>query len=239
MKKNLFLGLGHLGNHFVAKNRNYLITGTMRNPSLIEGAAILPYTLGEEWSHRTDFDIVIVSFPPQKNYAKMLEDLLHNFNCAKIIFVSSTSIYGPGLISELSPPSPQTDNANELVKSEEVIKKLNQYLIIRPGGLIDEKRHPRNFLQKSRTIKKAKTQVNLVHTADIASFLHFAIEKGLHNEDFNLVCDDHPSKEEFYKKLNTELIFENEGSEDRIISNSKSKNFGFNYQYPSLEWTKV
>ena len=75
-----------------------------------------------------------------------------------------------------------------------------------------------------------------MYTADVASFLHYAMEKRLINGDYNLICDDHPTKEEFYSRFQNNISFDSNGSEYRIIDNSKSKSTGFIYQFNHLDW---
>ena len=199
--------------------------------------SILPFLLGEKWRGPKDFHTILISFPPSENYSLKLEsilDQLGSFN--QLIFISSISVFGPGHIDEESPKLGKSKNALELIDAEKVICE-RKGLIVRPGGLIDQKRHPKRFLKKVSKISKSESPVNLVHTADVASFLHFAIENNLTNDSFNLVCNDHPSKEEFYSRFNLDCSFDPIDSQKRIISNLKSIEAGFIYQYPNLDWT--
>ncbi|MBC96953.1 MAG: hypothetical protein CME63_04345 [Halobacteriovoraceae bacterium] len=239
MKKILFLGLGHLGTFFISQNKGHEIIGTNRSGESDFEIPIISYQLGARWDGPRKFDIIIISFPPTQEYAENLKILLSDLKpFQKIIFVSSTSVFGNGMVSELSPQTGQTRNAQELIECESLIKSFNNHVIIRPGGLIDEHRHPRRFFENRTHIKKSKTQVNLVHTYDVASFIHFAIDQGITNEDFNLICDDHPTKEEFYGSFHHHLDYDSQGSETRILSNRKSKEFGFEYKFSTLEWTQ-
>ncbi|EQC50151.1 NADH(P)-binding protein, PF13460 family [Bacteriovorax sp. BSW11_IV] len=239
MKKILFFGVGHLGNIFLKQNKLHSIIGTKRSADANLGSPIIPYSLGDSWIGPTDFDVVIISFPPSENYAKKIEALVKNFHSkTQIIFISSTSVFGDGLINEMSEREGQARNARELILCENHIKARDNYLIIRPGGLIDENRHPKNFLRKMNSVASSQTNVNLVHTSDVASFIHFAIEKNLINEDYNLVCDAHPTKEEFYGHFHLDLTYNHEGSKLRIIENSKSKSTGFKYNFGDLDWTR-
>ena len=232
----LFLGLGHLGKVFLDQNQTLSITGTKRKLSDDTACPLLSYDLNEKWKGPRDFDSIIISFPPSVNYSSKLEELLNQLGpFHQLIFISSTSVFGLGHITEESPKHGKSKNALELIRAEEIISKYRG-LILRPGGLIDEKRHPQHFLKRVSTISKSKTPVNLVHTADVASFLHFAINNGLSNDSYNLICDDHPTKEEFYGQFDLNCDFDSKDSQQRIISNLKSKEAGFTYMYPSLDW---
>lgn len=233
----LFLGLGHLGGLFVDQNTGYTITGTKRSLDHSFNCSLIPYSLGEKWEGPDHYDVVIISFPPMEDYCSSIQKLFQKLTPMKqLIFISSTSVFGEGLITEDSPKEGKTTNALELIKCEAWIREQENSLIIRPGGLIDEQRHPQRFLQKVPVIKKSKTNVNLVHTADVAAFLHYAIENELKDEDFNLVCSAHPTKEELYSRLLPNLKFDSLDSQKRIIDNSKSLRTGFTYQYNNLEW---
>ncbi len=239
MKKILFLGLGHLGQHFLSQNKIHEIIGTRRKSDDLE-TNLIEYTLGESWKASRDFDVIIISLPPTEDYSAKLQKLLNDLGpLNKVIFVSSTSVYGFGHISEDSMKVGQTRNAKELIECEKLISQLDDYVIVRPGGLIDSKRHPKFFSQKMTKLSKSQTNVNLVHTSDVAEFLHHVVNHNISNQDFNLVCDDHPTKEEFYRNFNSAISFDPENSELRVIDNSKSKNTGFTYQYSNLAWSKL
>ncbi len=237
MKNILFLGLGHLGEFFLQQNQKHKITGTSRSAVKEVSCPIISYSLGEKWQGPTDFDTVIISFPPMSGYAQKIEGLLHQLGSSQqIIFISSTSLFGSGRITEESPKDGVSRNADELRQCEDIIQKQENSLILRPSGLVDEKRHPQNFLKKVTTIRNSQNNVNLVHTSDVAAFLHFAIDHNLTNDDFNLTCDDHPTKQELYSRFSDHIIFEPEDETLRIIDNTKSKNIGFSYHYPRLDW---
>ncbi len=232
----LFLGHGHLGKFFSDQNTNLNITGTRR--SLSHDESFIQYSLGEEWIFNKKYDVIIISFPPQEDYAKKLMNLISQLGeFDKILFISSTSVYGDGEISELSLREGTTRNAKELIPCEDIIKKIPNSYIIRPSGLIDEIRHPKYFFSKNKKIVKAKNSVNLVHTFDVAAFLHYLICHNIKAGDYNLVCDDHPSKEEFYTRFHDDLSFDYTDSSLRVISNAKTKSSGFKYRFPHLSWT--
>ncbi|WP_412471911.1 hypothetical protein [Halobacteriovorax sp. RT-1-4] len=239
MKKILFLGLGHLGQHFLSQNKIHEVIGTRRKSDELE-TNLIEFSLGESWKASKDFDVIIISFPPVEEYSLKLQKLLDDLRpLNKVIFISSTSVFGTGQINEDSMKVGHTRNAKELIECEKLISQLDDYVIVRPGGLIDSKRHPKFFSKKMSKLSKSKTNVNLVHTSDVAAFLHYAIGHNISNEDFNLVCDDHPTKEEFYRSFNSTISFDSENSELRIIDNSKSKNTGFTYHYSNLSWSKL
>lgn len=236
-KKVLFLGLGHLGLFFLKENHTNTIVGTRRNIHQKTGIALIQYTLGQKWISSEKFDIIIVSFPPVKDYALKLKELLNDLGpFDQVIFISSTSIFRSGHITENSEKVGLTPNGQELIECEQLIETLENYVIIRPGGLIDSLRNPKKIAKKMTTITKSQTNVNLVHTSDVAAFLNHVIDRQIVNETYNLVCSDHPSKELFYGRFNSQITFKAEKSEIRVIDNSKSKSIGFRYHFDDLSW---
>lgn len=129
----------------------------------------------------------------------------------KIIFVSSTSVYGnqKGLCTEETPPSPQTKRAEWLVDVEMLLKeRFNQrLLIIRPGGLIGEDRHPVYSIPKGRELEGGKDVVNLIHRKDLIEIIIRSSQLGLSGV-LNAVSPEHPEKGEYYREMARKLELE-------------------------------
>ena len=107
--------------------------------------------------------------------------------------------------------------------------------IIRPSGLVDLKRNPKNFFKGRSNLSGGDSPVNLVHTQDVAHFIRFIIDKNLCGEDFNLASETHLSKSQFYNLVQDQkLSFSSEGSLNRIISSEKAKSFGYQFLYPDV-----
>lgn len=237
MQKVLFFGLGHLGEFFLKQNKDFEITATKRTIDKEYQIQVTSFELGQDWHDSQECDAYVISFPPPENYSDKLAKLLNEIDIKKkIIFISSTSVFGKGIITEDSEKLGTRRNALELIKCEDQIETLENYVIIRPGGLIDEKRHPRNFTERMTTISNSKTNVNLVHTSDVAAFIHHVLKNDLKNTTYNLVCDDHPTKEAFYGSFNQNIHFDQKGSFERVIRNNKSIQSGFEYKFKTLDW---
>ncbi|MDO1499384.1 hypothetical protein Q2T40_03905 [Winogradskyella maritima] len=73
----------------------------------------------------------------------------------KIVFVSSTSVYGEihGEVDEDTPPNPSTESGKQLTEAEKIFKDVKNFetTIIRFGGLIGPDRHPVTMLSEERT----------------------------------------------------------------------------------------
>lgn len=117
------------------------------------------------------------------------------------IFISSTSVYGElgGAVDESVGPAPSTPAARELVATEEWIKQhFARWNIIRLGGLIGPDRHPGKSLSGRQEIAGGGEPVNLIHLDDAIGFTLKIIEQGVQREVFNLVSDEHSSRQDFY-----------------------------------------
>lgn len=158
-----------------------------------------------------DIDTLILNTPPQKHlfpdryiieeFLTWLKDEIE-FK-GKIIFISSTSVYGPnlGAVDEHTPPSPVTIGGYELLSAENFLAKhfLN-YCIIRPGGLIGGERHPIKFLQGKTNVAQGNSFLHLVYREDLIDL----ILKVLNNPAPKIINAFSPyekTKKEYYIKM--------------------------------------
>jgi nucleoside-diphosphate-sugar epimerase len=246
----LIFGLGHLAGFLVDEfDGGVELWGTCRtgcDKPVFGRVNRVRYIAGDEFPPELvrEWDVVVWNLPPVEGYA----DVLMGFDAAipgnsPWIFVSATSVYGEGDITEDAQKEAQSPRANVLIECESALKGMKRDVsIVRPSGLVDEARHPANFLKGLARSSGARTPVNLVHTRDAAYFILHLIANGLFGGDFNLASDDHPGREEFYTRAMRAKgiappVWDDEGSVHRVISNDKSKKTGFEYLYPDLmEW---
>ncbi len=143
----------------------------------------------------------IINIPPSKinfdSFIKNVKSIKH----AKIIFISSTSVYGDfeGIVDELTKPNPKSQSANKLVRIENILLTQKESLIIRPAGLYDKDSHPGFHLSGKDNIKNYNHPVNLISREDVAS----AIVRLLNTEIqlINLVNVNHPKKQSYYTEF--------------------------------------
>lgn len=191
----------------------------------------------------TNSNVLIYTIPPLgKNE---VESFFQNIDQdKKIIFISSTSIYGKnqGVVDEDSSFDPKSKNALVLRKAEEFLKiQFKNLSIVRPGGLYADKRHPIYFLAGKTGITSGDEYLHLVHRDDCINAVTKMIELNLIGEDFNLISDLRILKKDYYTNLAKKLhftppIFEHfPVLNPTNISNEKSKKLlQLNYQDPSL-----
>src|SRR5690606_39022244 len=102
--------------------------------------------------------------------AKLLP-YIENSSIQKVIFVSSTSVYGEesGMITEATIPQPTTPSAKELIAAEALLRNAKAQFattVIRFGGLIGEDRHPVKFLSGKKNLANPKGNINFIHQDD-------------------------------------------------------------------------
>lgn len=187
-------------------------------------------------------NIIIYTIPPlgKKEVEIFFETIDKD---KKIIFISSTSVYGKnqGIVTEDSPFDPTSQNAFVLRDSEQFLKKYFKNLsIIRPGGLYADKRHPVYFLAGKTGITTGEEFLHLVHRDDCIFAIKKIIELNLFGEDFNLVSDLRILKKDYYIKMVDKLglvaieFVSNPQINPTNISNKKSKEMLLiNYKDPS------
>lgn len=156
-------------------------------------------------------DVLVINIPPRmrkdpsESYfdkVNLLYDRIKDRGVEKVLFVSSTSVYGnaEGTISEEDRPEPVTDSAKHLLKSERLFIEDEQLstTVVRFGGLIGPDRHPVTMLSGRTGLKNGAEAINLIHLDDCIHLIISIIRNNWWNEIFNGVYPDHPTKADYY-----------------------------------------
>jgi nucleoside-diphosphate-sugar epimerase len=202
----------------------YRIHGTTTSEEKIrqlENKGIIPFliALSEAGIHGnvSDFlknvDVLVVNVPPklrgntQESFVQKIQFLHHEVKKSKIqkvIFVSSTSVYGDvdGEVTEQTIPQPSTNSGEQLLEAENIFKNDSELdtTIIRFGGLIGPNRHPVTMLSKRRKLSNGNAPINLIHLDDCIRIIGLIIANSWWNEIINGVYPEHPSKQKYYTK---------------------------------------
>ncbi|TDW50329.1 nucleoside-diphosphate-sugar epimerase [Flavobacterium sp. 270] len=169
-------------------------------------------------------DILIIDIPPKlrgnQNFSTSLEmtfvrkienliPFIENSTVKKVLFVSSTSVYGNenGLISEKTNPNPDTESGRQLLLAEALLQNNPNFetTIVRFGGLIGEDRQPVKFLAGKENLENADAPVNLIHLNDCIGVIQEIINQSKWNEVFNAVAPFHPTRETYYRQKAIDL----------------------------------
>lgn len=252
MKEKIsILGCGWLGKPLSISliNQGFIIKGSTTSEVKLgefKEIGIIPFLISLDYlthniSAFLDSEILIVALPSKDIEGfKNLICHVEKSTIKKVIFISSTSVYGNSedVVTEEAETLPSV-----LTTIEMLFKNSTHFetTIIRFAGLFGFTRKPGNFFSKGRKIPNPDGFVNMIHQDDCIQLIEKIIEKNTWNQIFNGCADTHPTRREFYTKSTLDIGLENPEFEDvkilqkKIISNKKSKEIlGLNYQYGDL-----
>lgn len=249
------LGCGWLGLPLAELliSKDYNIKGSTTNSTkldILSSKNIQPYLINlnhdEKKENIKDFfdsDILIINIPPKRNenvitfhsaQIKFLIEQINNSKIKKIIYISSTSVYGNEnkVLTEEDETNTETDSGEALLISENLLKKEKSFetTIIRFGGLIGKDRNPANYFAGRKNIFGGDTPVNLIYLDDCLGIIFQIIQQNIFGTTFNACADEHPTRSEFYtlasEKLNLEKpnFIKGEKTSFKIINSDKLKN---------------
>lgn len=260
------LGCGWLGlplGAFLFDN-GYYIKGSTRDKeklSYMKESKIEPYLLVldpelicDKKEEFFDTDVLIINIPPERRddiveyHTRQIRSLIDEIIGAgikKVLFVSSTSVYPEENreVSEDEDPEPVKNSGAALKRVEQLLLNSDEFqtTVLRLAGLVGYDRNPRNFLKNRRVVHKINVPVNLVHRDDCINIIYEIIKKGVWGKIYNVCCDEHPKRTDFYQteaeKADIEIPEIEEGAEAKykIVSNEKLKrelNYSFIYPDP-------
>lgn len=225
IKKIGIIGCGWLGfplaEALVAEG--YIISGTTTSKeklTRLRNKGIDPFqiSISEQQidGHISEFldtaSVLIINIPPglrgkgpKESYIDkitLLYEAVKKSTVEKVIFVSSTSVYGDvaGTVTEQTKPMPSTESGKQLLACENQFRtdtNLNT-TIIRFGGLIGPGRHPITMLAGKENLSGGNAPINLIHLDDCIGIIKAIIEKEHWDHILNAVYPFHPTKKEYY-----------------------------------------
>ncbi len=218
------MGCGWLGLPLARQlvKNSHQVYGTTTSPDkleLLRKEGIVPYLIslspdeihGDIEGFLSLIDILIINIPPRLrgNHTesffekmKLLMNKIEKSTVSKILFISSTAVYGDieGEVTEETFPSPTTESGRQLLASEELLKNAGsvQTTLLRFGGLIGPERHPVTMLSGRENLSNGNDPVNLIHQDDCIRIISKIIDEELWGKTFNGVYPLHPTKREYY-----------------------------------------
>lgn len=270
MKHISILGCGWLGLPLAKKliEEGHSVNGSTTSEnklSIFKDLGINPYLVmleSESISETiTDFlaksEILIIDIPPklrgntasfptplEMTFVKKIKNLItfiEKSTVKKVLFVSSTSVYGDenGVITEETDPNPDTESGKQLLLAEALLQNNQNFetTILRFGGLIGEDRQPVKFLAGKENLENPDAPVNLIHQNDCIGMIQEIINQSKWREVFNAVAPFHPVRSAYYtqKAIDLNLALPKFSSEKsnikKIISSKKIENIlNYNFQ---------
>jgi len=199
----------------------------------------------QETTWLSELDYILLNIPPsnlKEEYGKYMLKIIKQLKPdAKIIFISSTSVYANsnGVVTEEGELEGSRRNSAYLINAEKMMKVFakDRLTIVRFSGLVGGERHPAKYMQ-GRNISGGNEAVNLIHLADCIGIVNHIIDNDIWGETINASAPANPTKKEYYtasaKSMEIEApIFDMEKQDSKIISSEKLiKHYGYNFKYP-------
>ena len=149
---------------------------------------------------------------PEADYVQKIRHLdkaVEASDCRRLIYVSSTSVYGngQGTVDESIPPEPDSETGRQLLEAEELLlsRAERSTLVVRFGGLIGGDRHPVKYLSGRKDLSGGSDPVNLIHREDCIRILCAAHSQPHWTGVVNAVHPFHPAKAEYYTEVARDL----------------------------------
>ena len=168
-------------------------------------------------------ETLIIDIPPKLNrksedtstekvFVEKIKNLISHVeksDVKKVLFVSSTSVYGEaiGTITEETHSKPDTESGKQLLEVEKLLQSNSNFktTILRFGGLIGEDRNPIKFLAGKQNLENPETPINFIHQVDCIGIIVKILESNSWNEIYNGVSPFHPTREAYYSQKAAEL----------------------------------
>jgi len=203
------------------------------------------------------FDLMIITIPPkrqQNNYFNQLMTLHHlalSLNIKKLLFISSTSVWGKnsGLVDENTSMKPTSDSAKAMVEFEVFINNEANYqsCALKLAGLIGGTRQPGRFLANKENLAMGKAAVNLVTQNDVIGIINAIIKQDSWQPSMIACAPTHPNRDQFYvlaaNKLNLvppsfSYLDNDQAKSSKIIDGTlTAKQLNYQYQDDNLiDW---
>ena len=271
-KQIAIIGLGWLGlplaKHFV--EHGAVVRGSttstqkfielLHQPFSIRKIHILKTEIIGDFNQFLDaIDILIINIPPSSKsgeiteYPAKIEQIAKKLpkEC-KVVFVSSTSVYGNHNVpvNEENKPTPTRKSGKAVLSAENILKATlgNRLTIVRFAGLFGPDRHPGSFLKTKNSVSNPNGYINLIHQVDCIRLITAIIQQRQWGQIINGCADEHPKRSELYTKaaqvLQQEIpkLEQTEPASFKIVENNKSKellNFTYQYNDPLLALNKI
>ncbi|MDX7991493.1 SDR family oxidoreductase [Xenorhabdus littoralis] len=268
MRKISIIGLGWLGMPLAQalQSSGMQVVGSKTTPDGVEAACMCGmdcYLLNlnpeiicslDDLEQLMLVDVLVLTLPVNgvagggEGYIKAVQlivDTALSYSVPRIIFTSSTSVYGSsvGYLNEDESLCPETPSAKTLVELENWLHKLpnTSVDILRLAGLVGNERHAGRFLAGRKEMGGGEKAVNLVHQDDVISAIKLLIQQPEGGHIYNLCAPIHPKRSEFYPLVSRRLNLvppeflqsENKTVESKVIDGSRiCRDLGFEYQFP-------
>lgn len=206
--------------------------------------------IGNITNFLNESEVLIIDIPPKlrssqsENFVSKIKNLITEIEklaIKKVLFISSTSVYGDLPIcstalevTEESVLNPDSESGKQLLEVEQLLQSNTNFktTVIRFGGLIGKDCHPIQFLAGRENVENPEAPINFIHQEDCIGIIDQVLNQ-IHNdnwkwnETFNAVAPEHPTRAEYYHKKALEMnlkvptFVKESKSKGKIISSKK------------------
>ena len=267
--KLLIAGCGYLGTalaeHFAQKGNEvwglrrgapprgdskfYPITADLLDPKTLKGLPVVDTVIFCQAPKRGVDNYRDTYFEATKN---LLSVLKREGRPQRIIFISSTSVYGTrdgSWVDETTPPAvqgyatPQEESqAKILLDTEDLVRSSGfSPIIFRLGGIYGPGRHRLRLLKEGKIQPSfSNAYVNRIRLEDIVAGAELLLNKGKGGQVYLGVDDEPVTQKEFYSWIARELCMNISNGRDaetfsgKRCSNKRIKELGMKFQYPTF-----
>ncbi|EDM45502.1 hypothetical protein SCB49_06832 [unidentified eubacterium SCB49] len=217
-------GLGWLGIPLAQKliMQGYLVKGsvtTVKKATMLQVKGLDAYAvqvtekgvLGAPQGFLKNAEILIIMIPPglrRNSGADYVSKMSHflkevqSSDVSKVVFISSTSVYGDAQdkVTESDLPQPENEAGRQLLKAEQLFFNAPdlQTSIVRFGGLYGGSRQPVKYLAGRKDLNGGNAPVNLIHRDHCVGIISEIIKQQCFGHVFNAVHPSHPKKKNYY-----------------------------------------
>jgi nucleoside-diphosphate-sugar epimerase len=163
--------------------------------SFLRGLDCLVVDIPPGLRNQTDADFV--------SRIRHLEVALKEAGIPKLLFVSSTSVFGSGqgTVTEDSLPEPGSGSARQMLQAEALLlsNPTRQTLVVRFGGLLGPDRHPVFHLSGRELTTGGNLAVNLIRLRDALGVIQHLISDPEGSGIYHGVYPEYPSRRLYYE----------------------------------------
>ena len=207
-EKIAILGCGWLGLPLAKSllSKGYKVKGSTTSESkldLLKNAGISPFQIqldahqiiGNMEDFLKETNVLVIDIPPGLrketstsnemtfvNKIKNLIPFIEKSGIQKVVFVSSTSVYGDSFpiveITEETQPNPDTESGKQLAIAETLLQSNPHFktTVSRFGGLLGDDRHPVKFLAGRTNVENPDAPVNMIQRKDCIGVIEKALD---------------------------------------------------------------
>lgn len=183
-------------------------------------------------------ELLVITIPPGRRsverlavYPQRLQELAaRTCPTAKVVFLSSTGVYGEGEgeVDETAMPAPATESARAVLEAEHLLRSAlgARLCILRLAGLVGPGRHPGKWFAGKQNAANGDAPVNLVHRDDVLDAIDVVIAQNVFGDVLNVVAAEHPRKRDYYAACSAQLelllpTFKDGGADAKRVDGSK------------------